>query len=117
MAEYDHNYGVETKYVECPGEAHSNPYIDHCMTCLPNWGRIAIPASCADLSAAQLFWAARNVATLRAVEESGGLSARSKLAFPGQLAHLACRGLVERPKGAKLYTITPAGREEITRRA
>lgn len=22
----------------CPGEAHSNPYIDNCMTCAPRWG-------------------------------------------------------------------------------
>lgn len=25
---------------ECYGEAHANPYIDHCMVCLPNWGLI-----------------------------------------------------------------------------
>ena len=24
--------------VECNGEAHSNPHIDHCMVCLPFWG-------------------------------------------------------------------------------
>ena len=22
----------------CTGEAHSNPYIDHCSECMPNWG-------------------------------------------------------------------------------
>ena len=25
---------------ECDGEAHSNPYIDNCMSCLPNWGKV-----------------------------------------------------------------------------
>lgn len=31
--------------VKCTGEAHSNPYIDHCMVCLPFWGRypMAVP--------------------------------------------------------------------------
>lgn len=24
--------------VPCTGEAHSNPYIDHCMRCAPEWG-------------------------------------------------------------------------------
>jgi hypothetical protein len=24
--------------VKCTGEAHSNPYIDHCFVCLPHWG-------------------------------------------------------------------------------
>jgi hypothetical protein len=24
-------------FVECIGEAHSNPFIDHCMVCLPYW--------------------------------------------------------------------------------
>lgn len=23
---------------KCTGEAHSNPYIDHCMVCAPEWG-------------------------------------------------------------------------------
>jgi hypothetical protein len=26
--------------IPCPGEAHSNPHIDHCMVCLPGWGEI-----------------------------------------------------------------------------
>jgi len=28
------------RLVPCPGEAHSNPHIDHCGTCMPRWGRI-----------------------------------------------------------------------------
>jgi hypothetical protein len=24
----------------CPGEAHSNPFIDNCMMCAPRWGQI-----------------------------------------------------------------------------
>lgn len=24
----------------CPGSAHENPFIDHCGTCMPRWGRI-----------------------------------------------------------------------------
>lgn len=23
---------------KCTGEAHSNPHIDHCGVCMPNWG-------------------------------------------------------------------------------
>lgn len=26
----------------CPGEAHSNPYIDYCALCAPGWGLIAV---------------------------------------------------------------------------
>ncbi len=30
---------AEAKYMEkCPGEAHSNPWIDNCGLCMPNWG-------------------------------------------------------------------------------
>lgn len=25
---------------ECNGEAHSNPYIDNCGGCAPNWGKV-----------------------------------------------------------------------------
>jgi hypothetical protein len=25
--------------VQCIGEAHKNPFIDHCMVCLPHWGK------------------------------------------------------------------------------
>ena len=31
---------VDIKLVPCPGEAHSNPWIDHCMLCAPRWGWI-----------------------------------------------------------------------------
>jgi hypothetical protein len=24
----------------CNGEAHSNPFIDHCMVCTPRWGTV-----------------------------------------------------------------------------
>lgn len=24
--------------IDCPGEAHENPYIDNCMICAPRWG-------------------------------------------------------------------------------
>lgn len=27
---------------ECNGEAHSNPYIDNCMVCLPYWGKYPV---------------------------------------------------------------------------
>ncbi len=30
-------YGVEPM-VTCDGEAHQNPYIDHCHHCAPRWG-------------------------------------------------------------------------------
>lgn len=26
----------------CPGEAHSNAYIDNCSHCAPNWGVVAV---------------------------------------------------------------------------
>jgi len=25
-------------WVKCTGEAHSNPFIDHCGVCMPHWG-------------------------------------------------------------------------------
>lgn len=28
------------RLIPCPGEAHSNPYIDNCMICAPRWGEI-----------------------------------------------------------------------------
>lgn len=31
--------GLEVPY-KCAGEAHSNPNIDHCGVCMPNWGII-----------------------------------------------------------------------------
>lgn len=30
----------------CDGEAHSNPWIDHCMVCIPHWGFTLHCASC-----------------------------------------------------------------------
>lgn len=34
--------------LECAGEAHSNPYIDHCMSCAPRWGTTVHCSACAD---------------------------------------------------------------------
>ena len=34
----EHAKLVTTGLVPCTGEAHSNPYIDHCMMCAPYWG-------------------------------------------------------------------------------
>jgi len=28
------------RMIPCPGEAHSNPFIDNCGTCAPRWGTI-----------------------------------------------------------------------------
>lgn len=28
--------------VKCNGEAHGNPYIDHCGVCMPFWGRYPV---------------------------------------------------------------------------
>ncbi len=33
------------KLMECDGEAHSNPYIDHCLRCAPRWGWIEVPST------------------------------------------------------------------------
>lgn len=32
-------YGIQPP-TRCTGEAHSNPYIDHCPVCMPGWGWI-----------------------------------------------------------------------------
>lgn len=29
------------KMIPCNGEAHSNPFIDHCGCCVPHWGIVA----------------------------------------------------------------------------
>ena len=46
-----HDGLVTTALIECTGEAHSNPYIDHCMMCAPRWGQREIlvpkPGACA----------------------------------------------------------------------
>ena len=37
--------------VQCPGEAHTNPYIDNCSICIPRWGTVLAdpqPAICWD---------------------------------------------------------------------
>lgn len=34
------------KMVTCTGEAHSNPFINHCTTCLPYWGRYPVCNQC-----------------------------------------------------------------------
>jgi len=31
------------RLVDCPGEAHSNPYVDNCLRCAPRWGKVEIP--------------------------------------------------------------------------
>jgi hypothetical protein len=36
--------------VPCDGAAHSNPWQDHCMTCLPRWAEVCVPASCPDIA-------------------------------------------------------------------
>lgn len=28
--------------IKCTGEAHSNPYIDHCGVCMPHWGKYPV---------------------------------------------------------------------------
>lgn len=28
------------RLVPCPGEAHSNPFIDNCSLCAPRWGQV-----------------------------------------------------------------------------
>lgn len=40
---------AKTHWIPCPGEAHSNPYIDNCGVCAPKWGEIEIPAEFATL--------------------------------------------------------------------
>ncbi len=29
-------------FQECTGEAHGNPHIDHCMVCMPRWGKVVV---------------------------------------------------------------------------
>jgi len=40
------------RLIPCPGEAHSNPFIDHCGTCMPRWGKVEEEAPL-DLQAAK----------------------------------------------------------------
>lgn len=30
------------KTIPCTGDAHSNPFIDHCLQCAPGWGEIPV---------------------------------------------------------------------------
>ena len=32
--------GTTGNLVDCPGEAHSNAFIDHCGLCAPRWGKV-----------------------------------------------------------------------------
>lgn len=32
-------FGLEP-FESCPGQAHENPHIDNCTTCMPRWGVI-----------------------------------------------------------------------------
>ena len=42
-----------TVEIPCPGEAHSNAYIDHCGICMPRWGVLVVPADSAAALAAE----------------------------------------------------------------
>lgn len=33
---------VKAIWIKCNGEAHSNPYIDNCGSCMPFWGKFPI---------------------------------------------------------------------------
>lgn len=37
---------VNLRVVKCIGEAHSNPYIDHCMICMPYWENYVVCIQC-----------------------------------------------------------------------
>jgi hypothetical protein len=37
---------LTVEWIECIGEAHSNPYIDNCMICLPYWGNYPVCPIC-----------------------------------------------------------------------
>lgn len=30
----------EHPIIDCPGSAHDNAYVDHCMLCAPRWGKV-----------------------------------------------------------------------------
>jgi len=36
--------------MRCYGEAHSNPFIDHCAVCMPHWGWLQSPRPNKDLA-------------------------------------------------------------------
>lgn len=35
--ENQHDKKVKAEWKKCCGEAHTNPYIDNCMVCMPYW--------------------------------------------------------------------------------
>lgn len=39
----DIEYILQRVLVDCPGEAHTNAFIDNCWTCAPRWGKILGP--------------------------------------------------------------------------
>lgn len=45
----------------CPGEAHSNAFIDNCGLCAPLWGEIVLPARFSSLDAWRDAYAAEPV--------------------------------------------------------
>jgi hypothetical protein len=38
----EHDLTHEVVFIPCTGEAHGNPYIDHCMLCAPRWGQMEV---------------------------------------------------------------------------
>jgi len=36
----------QARFVKCNGEAHRNPFIDHCMACAPFWGEYPVCPEC-----------------------------------------------------------------------
>jgi len=41
----------KTHEIDCPGEAHTNPHIDNCGTCMPRWAKIELPIEHATVQA------------------------------------------------------------------
>ena len=37
---------AQAETVDCNGAAHSNPFIDNCMVCLPYWGSYPVCPTC-----------------------------------------------------------------------
>lgn len=64
------------RLVPCPGSAHSNPYIDHCMLCMPRWGQVE-EESPIDLAAARN--AGQVVPYFNELDEEDMLKAGAKL--------------------------------------
>lgn len=113
--EYDRNHGRPTREIECYGEAHKNPNIDHCMICLPNWDRIAIPAEASTIEEARAIWDGFTRDALR-ILMTRNAGPQDRAFYPGQLAYLAQRGLAQKArfestagKMATCYRITAEG--------